>query len=268
MPAFLLCADYGLHRADFTNFSDQTLMERIATDLSAETQEQFQDSSGDFIDVCEWEGIECDADARVVAIEWEEIDWVHGEICIDALPPLLRELNVSKNLFSIDDWLVGTLSTETLPHDLELCNLSNNKFHGEVNFSSFPEKLREVDLSMNQFVGEADLTRLPPHLKALNIGYNVFRRTIQLNALPRNLRDFDIESNKFEGSVEFKGLPGILQSRGSAAFFSFLQHAVGKISFSYNHIYWEWVWKFAVTPLRDGTAVCPVTRNVIIKHGL
>ena len=48
--------------------SDQTLMEILVEGFSELTKEKLQEADGTFRDVCQWTGVKCDDNGRVVVI--------------------------------------------------------------------------------------------------------------------------------------------------------------------------------------------------------
>ena len=58
----------GLSRVDTHSLSDQSLMEPLVENMSIHLLKQLRYGSGYFIDACEWRGVECDEDSRVLEI--------------------------------------------------------------------------------------------------------------------------------------------------------------------------------------------------------
>ncbi|KAG6428790.1 hypothetical protein SASPL_106827 [Salvia splendens] len=125
-------------------------------------------------DCCTWEGIGCDASARVITLH---------------LPS--RRLS-------------GTISPYiTNLTSLTHLSLSHNSLSGPLpdGFFASLDRLRLVDLSWNRLAGELD--KLPPQINTFNLSSNHFHGTLQLSFFQPvpDMDYFDISNNSFTGTI-------------------------------------------------------------------
>ena len=212
----LTTADTG--RFDFTNVPDQVRMEMLVAQMDG--SELFKDDNGNFIDVCEWKGVECGEGEDVGIIHWgaesvitmrdanstpgsEETAWISpgGSIELDWIPPGVEEF------CAVGQMLHGTLRTDRLPRVLLKLSLSGNELTGRFETSSLPEEIFFVDVSVNAMEGSIALHTLPATLVYFSVAENKFSGSIEWMGLPTSLRYLYLHSNAFLGSIDFRGLP-------------------------------------------------------------
>ena len=107
----LLCADPNLGRLDYSLLPDQALMEMLIEGFDDKAKEEYQNGHGMYLDVCEWSGIECDANGRVTDLRIHDSD-ISGSIELCYLPP---KVNVLMLTTSSDGKLTGSVDLTRLP---------------------------------------------------------------------------------------------------------------------------------------------------------
>ena len=231
------CASAG--RVSAFNLSDQTRMELLVENVP---NNRFRTQEGDFLSVCFWEGIECDAEENVTAIDWGYVSWTKGAVSLEWLPPNLEYFGIAR--FKKGQSFTGTIDTEGLPKGLDVFDVSCHGFSGTINLctlpahlitlsvtandlegpiclDSLPSTLVELNLSSNAFVGDVSLDNLPPKLSNLDMSFNSLSGTIETSALPDSLGHLDLNRNKFHGTVNLETLPAKMQTlslRGNSFF--------------------------------------------------
>ena len=202
-------------RADYASLSDQSLMELLLEGTPDDTKRQYQDASGSYNNVCEWEGVECDAYHRVVAFSPQNIS---GTINLSVLPQKCAKVNISSTSAH------GALESKFLPRSLEKLSLVKNVFAGSVDLTRLPQGLNECHLQKNKFSGSCDFTALPPHICELELQDNYFAGSVDLGSLPSALTMLDLSGNLFSGEICLEFLPsrmaflGIVRNNFSGTF--------------------------------------------------
>lgn len=159
---------------------------------------------------CEWYGVTCNQDGRVVSIE------LSGNNLVGSIPVNLEYLDYLETMDVSSNQLVGTFPTQLLQlENLRHLDLSNNQYETSLIFSNVSSsKLESLDLSYNRFGGSiptgiADLTQL----QLLNISANNLAGEIpkELGQL-KSLTEINLSNNQFEGKVllEFGDLHSLL----------------------------------------------------------
>jgi hypothetical protein len=158
-------------------------------------------------DICNWYGVRCNANNRIVCIDLDGIDNCKWDFnsgnnnMIGTIPALSFEevefFNLSNN------GLMGSLSDLNLPKVISL-NITDSKLNGEIpNYSL--ENLEEIRLQYNQLTGN-----IPPfnlsNLKLLDIGGNRLTGTIPTLNL-RNLKVLSLGTNELSGSIPIFNFP-------------------------------------------------------------
>ena len=210
----VILADDPLFRVHARDLSDQMRMEILIGDLDEVTRDSIilQVATGHTLDACcEWNGVMCDGDGNVTRIAWEQIE-ITGHLSLDALPPNLTHFHMASYGWVLDDGLVGTLSTATLPVRMQAFLFHKSSFSGTVDFSMLPPKMQMFDVFRNRFTGSAALDKLPASLLELHIAFNLFTGTINLSDLPKKLRVCDLCGNRFYGNIDVSQLPKSLST--------------------------------------------------------
>ena len=200
----VLSVDPSLGRLDYDSLSDQALMEMLIEPMEEEEKDTLKDghgfSKGNFLDVCEWECIEC-TDDRVTHVDISEYDFTKKRVPFEFIPPLVKRFKLS------DCKAHGTVDTSSLPKNLETFEIDVNDLEGSLNFKGFPRKLRLIDISENYFSGSCALSDLPDSLTDFIAYENNLSGEITLNALPAALKNLILSKNVLEGEVHIDSLP-------------------------------------------------------------
>ena len=225
-----LNADDPLGRFGTLAMPDQTLMELLVQNLNEDLSERYRDANGAFLDVCEWDDIECDAEGNVTGVCFNEIQDEFGDkIPIDLrwLPSTVTELSMYEVNFG------GTVNTRDLPRSLKRFRvlmaafegtfdlsglpegfthlfLNSSAFEGSLDLAHMPESVVKFEVSCNEFLGSIDLTSLPPALKILDLSENNFTGSVDFSSLPLTLRSLYLSYNKLSGEVNLSSLPDVL----------------------------------------------------------
>ena len=121
---YFACADDGIGKFDRSMLSQQDLMELFIFGLNE--PEKICGSLDDPDDVCEWEGVTCNADGEV-----EEFVWKHyfedgtGTIGFEFLPWSMKIVRMLYNALS------GTIQLADLPGKMEAVNLGGNQLNAD-----------------------------------------------------------------------------------------------------------------------------------------
>ena len=69
----VLTVDSGLGCVDYKTLSDQTLIEMFIEGFGEETKREYQDEHGMYLDVCDWDCVECDDVNAVTKINFDGV---------------------------------------------------------------------------------------------------------------------------------------------------------------------------------------------------
>ena len=137
---FFACADDGIGKFDRLTASQQILMELFIFGLKK--PEKICGSRDNLADVCEWEGVNCNADGEV-----EEFEWVrkqqHGTVGFEFLPCSMKTVRMYANALS------GTIELPDLPGKMEIVSFTCNKLTGSLDLDRLPSNVQTLDLSIN-----------------------------------------------------------------------------------------------------------------------
>ena len=134
---------------------------------------------------CEWLGVVCDENLKVIEIEWA-LRSLDGIISWRDFPHTLRNLYLGNYV----GWgaevnhLTGCLPMHELPFSLRELGIANNQFDGTLDLQNFPKELEHFDATNNSFVGSVVLHALPITMTHLYLGENSLSGTIDLTRLP------------------------------------------------------------------------------------
>ena len=200
----LLSADSALGRADYSSFSEQTLMEMLISDMHMDDvdRSEFYDATGDFKDYTEWPGVMTSPSGKIVSIDWTEAP-ASGPLPLAYLPRSLEKLKLS----SLWSNFSGTVDAAALPRGMVEISIEKNAFHGEIDFASLPRSIHLIDFSENRFHGGVDAAGLPRGMTYLNLAENAFSGEFNFQALPQTLQYLHIDDNEFSGVVLFENFP-------------------------------------------------------------
>ena len=160
----LRSADVALGRADYSTFSDQTLMELLFEGFEEEAKQTYQDEHGLYLDVCDWSCVTCDSDERVTRIS--TTGKVNGPLRFFYIPPKVESLSMS------EADLTGPIDFENLPNNLEELCLSDNRLEGSIELTNLPQTMLDLNFRSNTFEGSIDLTKLPESMGRLYLHFN------------------------------------------------------------------------------------------------
>ena len=177
----ILSADPSLGRVDYSLLSDQVLMELLIDGFDDETKKMYQDDHGMYLVVCEWRGIRCDQDERVVEV-WIDSTNVVGSLELCYAPPKMQEVYIRSGYKSK---LTGSVDFTCLPEGMKELYLHNNQLTGEVNLTQLPDGMKVLNLQNNQLSGSLVLKRLPPSLRLINVRGNSFNAAAVIDSEAR-----------------------------------------------------------------------------------
>ena len=198
-------ADSHISRVDTEALTDQMRMELFIGGLVDSSKATFLDSTGDFLDVCEWEEVLCDPDGHVERVDFGQP--LVGQLNFSFVPRSVTSLNLH---YHPD--LCGTLDTESLPHGLRILFLCDTGLEGTLNMRTLPPALRDMTAMTSSFHGSCDLTALRAQLTGCTLAHNSFSGEIDLTQLPETLRILNLGNNQFSGEICLRALPPALES--------------------------------------------------------
>ena len=199
-------ADPALGRLDYHSLSDRALMEMLIGGMFEQSKRVFEDSSGNFLDIVDWPGVNLhENDEHVASIEFKDYCFT-GPFEFKFIPALVVSFK------AVYAGLKGTLETSLLPRHLEIFDVSENALAGSLRFKEFPRSLKEIYLSENFFDGSCALDALPEPLIILRAFRNKFSGELKLNSLPRGMKELRIDQNYFTGSISIEKLPTSMQA--------------------------------------------------------
>ena len=191
--------DEALGRLEYDSLTDQARMEVLIEGLREESKAHFQDAHGSYLDVCDWQIVDCAADNAILEVSSRLL--LKGSLNLDFLPPLVTKICMHSGKTT------GTIQTKLLPEGLTTFSMSMHPFVGTVDFTTCPGNLELMRLSHSKCAGSCDLTNLPRVLRILNLNHNEFSGAISLCKLPPNLKQLELTSNQFSGTLQFDSLP-------------------------------------------------------------
>ena len=199
----LLSADSSLGHIDYDSLSDQTLMEILVDSFFSMEKQKHQDEDGDYLDVCMWPYIYCDASGNVTKVK--KVGGMGGSASLSHIPPKVEFFQMPGGR------LTGTLETSLLPQGLRHFDIRKNSFRGSANLATLPENLVDFNIYDNAFSGSVDLSKLPASLTELKIGSNNLSGSLCLSCLPRGLRALSLRNNMFSGEFRYENAPSGLR---------------------------------------------------------
>ena len=218
-----LTADTDLGKVDYASMSQQNLMELFIENMDDSEKDEFQDGNGEFLDCCDWDGVECEDD-EVTEIDFSErfgedfalqfrflpqtvekfvgsTNSFEGELECSDLPKSMKSLSIGECYFK------GTLDLPRLPPVFESLEVFQNGFERSLELKGLPDSVEYLGLSNNQFEGSLDLTALPVSLKELSVHGNRLSGELNFQSLPANFVALLASSNAFMGSVDLTAVP-------------------------------------------------------------
>ena len=183
-------------------------MELLIGDLKETLRYKILTDDGDFKDVCDWEGVQCNSAGNVTQVEMvSHASPENGEtLNLVYMPPLVTTFSFAMVGAS------GSIDTQALPVGLQILRVTQTEqMSGPIKTAYLPRGITELDLFLNAFDGELDLTALPPALVSLNVHSNKFTGSVNLTKLPSGLEDLYLGNNQFVGELDFGSLPGRIE---------------------------------------------------------
>ena len=201
----LLFIDPALGRLDHALLSDQALMEMLIDGMHRYYIKVYQDDTGNFLDACDWCGIECEDD-RVLEISLNYYKFSKTPFPFDFIPPLVTffEAHASQ--------LTGTLDASNLPQNLQHFHCSTNKLEGTLCWKDLPRGLEDIIIGENAFYGSCLLSDLPRSTIDFIADGNKFSGEIFLDALPPELENLWLHKNKLSGPIRIGKLPASIKT--------------------------------------------------------
>ena len=190
----LLSIDPALGRLDYDSLSDQALMEMLFERLHPNHNMHLKDESSNFIDVCEWEYVNCE-DERVVYFGAGNGNYSAVQFPFDLVPPLVTNFRMEYCE------ALGTIDTIVLPRRLTNFDVSVNNLFGSLNFKSFPRTLEHIILRHNDFSGSVLVSDLPDSLFEFLATCNNFSGNLSLANAPAAMEELDLSENELTGSI-------------------------------------------------------------------
>ena len=197
----ILAHDGGLGRFDRACIPQQALMELLVENVQR-TRERRKKRAAE--DACAWKGVDCDADANVVSIEFSD-SFKGGSVDVQYIPQSVKKFVAFGNNFK------GSLDLRTLPKSLEVFDMSLNELSGELVLDVPQHRLQEIDLSQNNFHGSLRFDALPDTLIELRLSENLLSGSIDLASLPVSIEGLSLEGNALSGEVGFDALPASIR---------------------------------------------------------
>ena len=200
---FTLSVDSKLGRLDYDSLSDQTLMELLIEGFDDKTKKEFKGKDGMYLDVCDWSGMKCDDDERVIEINMTSLH-VSGLLELCYIPPKVKVLRISS-------WdkhtLTGSVDLARLPDGMQKLYLGQNQLTGEIDLSQLPEGVKYLSVGSNKLTGKIDLTHLPDAMGGLFLEKNQITGEIDLTHLPSEIKTLRLNNNKLTGEIDLTRLP-------------------------------------------------------------
>ena len=75
-------------KAKEAHFDDDTCMEIYVQTLSNESRDVFKDGRGEYLPGCDWDGVNCNEDGRIISINTPQ--GLTGSLCLAYLPEHLE----------------------------------------------------------------------------------------------------------------------------------------------------------------------------------
>ena len=213
MPFGLLlaAADPAIGRAGTAFLPDQARMELLIEGFADKVKARYQDADGEFLDVCRWPGVKCDAGGSVSTIELRSLEGT-AVLPLEYIPSSITSVVLRGTSSRSAGRLCGSIDAAALPLSLQVFHVANHSLTGTVDFRAFPPELQRILMDLNELTGSCDLTALPPHLSNLTIDSNRFSGGLSFAALPRSLRSLFLHNNLFVGRIDLGALPQRLRT--------------------------------------------------------
>ena len=203
----ILASDSNIGRVHIDALDMQTRMEILVSDLHDSFQRKFRSDSADcFMQACKWDGVRCDPQGKVIAIDWGNLGIEGGSMSFEYLPETVEN-------FSLDECIVeGALNAARLPPSLKSISLRSNQLGGSVDFDKLPNSLKKIFFNQNEFQGTIDFEHLPASLEILSVNINAFSGSAVLTSLPATMQVIRCEYNQLSGSLDLTRLPSAFRS--------------------------------------------------------
>ena len=187
------------------------------------------------VSACEWKGVECDADEKVMEIHWNGWE-LRGSLKLVHLPSSVTYFDIENNSLSgkLDlcffspleklkafylgiNTFTGNPDLTVLPKRMTSAWMEANKLSGDLCLTQLPINMKYLDVSNNLLTGTIDLRFLPPSLCSLYLQENEFIGNVYFSFLPKELTNFQLENNRLlEGTIVESKLPPKLRAKNQA----------------------------------------------------
>ena len=180
--------------------TQQCLMELVIENTHL-ARSNWRDEKGNYSDMCEWTGVNCNKNGDVIHIIWGAKNFLGEQPKLQWLPSTVR------SILLYDSGQKGSLDAAKLPKDLRGAAFSDNDYEGSFDFSTLPPGLKSLNLNDNRFTGSVDLKCLPEPMTILLLARNHFSGGIELDGLPKGMKILEIAKNSLTGEFTLKNLP-------------------------------------------------------------
>ena len=211
----VICADAAATgRVDNGSMPQQALMELLVTDIHHTIT--LQDGTLQFIDACEWFGVQCSENGDVTHVNFspaltdddepDEDDLLFsigpgGSVDVKWMPSSVEYFGIP--LLQLE----GTVETASLPQGLQIFNIAHNLFQGEFHLESLPRSSKRILIHSNQFQGSLNIAGLPSTVIQFIGRCNHFSGSIDLRTLPGCMEYLDLRDAGLSGSLDMAALP-------------------------------------------------------------
>ena len=191
--------DMSLGRLDYDSLSDQARMEIFVSPMSENLQKKLQDANGNFLDICEWYFVECDAEGNV--------DRIRLNLSEDTKCPIFSYIPPSVRIFSYKRAKYCSFTQADLPPNLCEFSIESTQLLSEIDLKDFASNLQNITIDCCAMQGTCDARQLPESLINLNVAWNNLNGSLSLDNLPRPMTHFLAENNEFSGKLLIDKLP-------------------------------------------------------------
>ena len=192
--------DPSLGRLEYDSLSDQARMEIFISPISENLQKKLQDTNGNFLDVCDWYVVECDAEGNIDIIQLH----ISEE---DTKSPIFSYIPPSVRIFNYKGAKECSFTLADLPPNLCEFSVENTQLLSEIDLNGFSSHLQNITIKYCGMQATCDARNLPDSLIKLNLNENKLHGSLSLDSLPRPMTHFMASDNNFSGKLLIDNLP-------------------------------------------------------------